>query len=309
MIVTVTLNPALDRTITIPHFTPGTVNRSTSTRIDAGGKGINVSKALKEMGTDSFATGFIAGANGRFIKEHLSALCINTNFVEVEGETRVNIKIVSEDGSHTDINEPGFNVTDSDFDRLIERVRQFCRHGNVIVISGSAPGNLSLESYVKLCTTVTSFEGVRLVLDADGAHLRSALAAKPDFIKPNTAELSNALGYEVSTREEIRAGALQMIEWGAKNVAVSMGSEGALFVNAHQAIHVRTPKVEVRGPVGAGDVMVAGIAQSLENGNDFESLARYAVAAGAASVTIEGTRMASRRMVLSLFGETIVEKL
>jgi len=309
MIVTVTLNPAMDRTITIPNFTPGAVNRSTSTRLDAGGKGINVSKALKEMGTDSIATGFIAGANGRFIKDNLSGLGINYNFVEVAGETRVNIKIISEDGSHTDINEPGFNVTESDFERLIERIKPYCRHGNTIVISGSAPGNLPVESYVKLCSAITSHEGVKLIVDADGQYLNAALQAKPDFIKPNTAELARTLGREINTMEEIHAGALELISRGAKNVAVSMGAKGAVFVNAQQALHVSTPKVPVLGPVGAGDVMVAGIAHSLQNGNNFENLARFAVAAGAASVTIEGTRMASRRMVLSLFGETTVEEL
>jgi len=309
MIVTVTLNPALDRTITVPQFKRGAVNRSTSSRLDSGGKGINVSKALKEMGAESIATGFIAGSNGRSIKERLTGQGINSDFVEVAGETRVNIKIVSEDGTHTDINEPGFDVTEADIGRLIDRVKSYCRHGNIIVISGSAPGNLSIENYVKLCTTVTTHPGVRLIVDADGEYLRAALGARPDFIKPNVKEMSNTLGYEIETLEDIRAGALQLIELGAKNVAVSMGSEGAVFVNPTHALYVRTPKVEVLGPVGAGDVMVAGIAQSLENGNDFESLARYAVAAGAASVTIEGTRMASRRTVLNLFGETTVEKL
>ena len=309
MIVTVTLNPALDRTITVPQFKPGAVNRSTSSRLDSGGKGINVSKALAEMGCDSIATGFIAGSNGRSIKERLTGQGINSNFVEVAGETRVNIKIVSEDGTHTDINEPGFDVTETDVQRLIDRVKTYCRHGNIIVISGSAPGNFSIDDYIRLCSAVTAHEGVRLIADADGAYLRAALSARPDFIKPNVKELSNTLGYEIETLDEICAGARQLIELGAKNVAVSMGSEGAVFVSPTQALYVRTPKVEVLGPVGAGDVMVAGIAQSMENGNDFASLARYAVAAGAASVTIEGTRMASRRTVLNLFGETTVEKL
>ncbi len=309
MIVTITLNPALDRTITIPSFIPGEVNRSTSTRLDAGGKGINVSKALHEMGIDSVATGFIAGRNGRHIKNMLSSLGIHSDFVEVAGETRVNIKIVSEDGTHTDINEPGFDITLFDFDRLMERVKSYCRHGNIIVLSGSAPANLSVERYAALCRTVTEHEGVRLIVDADGKFLTAALSAKPDFIKPNVTELSRALGYEIETLDDIKNGAMQMIADGARSVAVSMGSEGAVFVNPHQALYIRTPKVEVLGPVGAGDVMVAGIAQSMQSSNDFESLARYAVAASAASVTIEGTRMAPRRTVLSLFGETSVERL
>ncbi len=309
MIVTVTLNPAIDRTISVPTFKYGAVNRAVSTRIDAGGKGINVSKALKELGTKSVATGLIAGKNGRFIKDSLSGLCISTDFVDVVGDTRVNIKIVSDGGVHTDINESGFDVLPHDFDRLIKRVRSYCRHGNIIVISGSAPANLSLDSYEKLCKTVLDHEGVKLIVDADGTHLRTALSARPDFIKPNVAELSGVLGREVKTLEEIRDGARELIAEGAKNVAVSMGGDGALFVNARQALYVQTPQIEVRGPVGAGDVMVAGIAQSLESGNDFESLARYSVAAAAASVTVEGTRMAPRHTVVSLFSQTTVEKI
>ncbi len=309
MIVTVTLNPAIDRTIAVPDFKCGEVNRADTSRVDAGGKGINVSKALKELGSKSVATGFVAGKNGRFIKESLHGLGITTDFVEAVGETRVNIKIVSEGGVHTDINENGFDVSDHDLDRITKRLRSYLKSGNIIIISGSAPSNMSLESYEKLCRTVTERDDVKLIADATGEHLRAALSANPYFVKPNVAELSSVLGYEVKTLDEICDGARKLIEMGAQNVAVSMGAEGAVFVNGKEALLVRTPPVEAVGPVGAGDVMVAGIAHAIENGNEFSTLARYAAAAAAASVTVEGTRMAPRRTVLDLFSQTTAEKI
>jgi 1-phosphofructokinase len=309
MIITVTLNPAVDRTMHVPNFCAGRVNRASSARIDAGGKGINVSKTLKELGCDNIACGFIAGRYGRIIKEQLNAAGIKYDFVEVPGETRLNIKIISDDGTHTDINEPGFAVSEADFARLVERVAKNTHRDSIVVLSGSVPPNLPLSAYENLCAMIASKPGVRLIVDADGVHLRAALGSHPVFIKPNISELSSVLGHELTTVPEIVTGARKLIELGAQNVAVSMAGDGAVFVSGTRAVLVKPPKVPVLGPVGAGDVMVAGIAQSLEDGNDFATLARYAAAAATASVTIEGTRTASRRTVLQIFEQTSVEEL
>lgn len=309
MIITITLNPAVDRTLTVPRFCPGRVNRALASRVDAGGKGINVSKALKELGSESIACGLIAGRNGRMIKEQLTAANIKYDFVEVPGDTRVNIKIIGEDGIHTDINEPGFSVSESDFTRLIEHACRLARRDTIVALSGSVPPNLELARYQELCTRLVAQPDVSLIVDADGVHLRSALAAKPAFIKPNLHELEGVLGRELRTTEETVAGARELIAEGAQNVAISLGSEGALFVNARRALRVYPPKVDAVGPVGAGDVMVAAIAQCMEDKNDFENIARYASAAATASVTVEGTRMANRRTVLNVYEKTTVEEL
>ena len=309
MIITVTSNPAVDRTMHVPKFCAGRVNRATSARIDAGGKGINVSKALKELGCDSIACGLIAGRYGRMIKEHMTAAGIKHDFVEVPGETRLNIKIISDDGTHTDINEPGFSVSEEDFGRLIERVSKNAKRDSIVVISGSVPPNLPLTAYERLCQTVAARPGVRLIVDADGVHLKAALAAHPIFVKPNVSELASVIGREPTTVPEIVAGARELIAMGAQNVAVSMGGDGAIFVNESTAFHIHPPKVSVVGPVGAGDVMVAAIAHGLEVNDNFETLARFAAAAGTASVTTEGTSMASRRMVVQIFEQTSAEEL
>ena len=309
MIITITLNPAVDRTLYVPKFSAGRVNRASSARIDAGGKGINVSKALKELGCESIACGLIAGRYGRLIKEHLTAAGIKHDFVEVPGETRLNIKIISDDGVHTDINEPGFCVSEADFKRLIEYVEKNARRDCVVVISGSVPPNLPLSSYETLCQRIAARPNVRLIVDADGIHLKAALAAHPIYIKPNVSELGSVIGKEPATTEEIVAGAKTLMEMGAQNVAVSMGADGAIFVSSTRTLFVHPPKVNAIGPVGSGDVMVAAIAQGIEEKNDFETLARYAAAAGTASVTVEGTNMASRRTVLQMFNRTTAEDL
>ena len=144
MIVTFTMNPAIDRTLLIPDFEPGKVNHVGITITDAGGNGVNVCRALKIMGTDSMTCGFIAGKNGRFIKDYLSSLNIPYDFVDVPGETRINIKIVDRNGLHTDINESGFEINETDFNRLKERLTQYVRRDNSIVLCGSTPPNFTV---------------------------------------------------------------------------------------------------------------------------------------------------------------------
>ena len=309
MIITVTLNPAVDHTLFVPKFSAGQVNRATTSRMDAGGKGINVSKALKELGAESIACGLIAGRHGRSIKEALNAAAIQYDFVEVPGETRVNIKIIAEDGIHTDINEPGFDISEADFERLKDRVCRNTRHDSIVVLSGSVPPNLAMSSYETLCKKIVEREGVRLIVDSDAKHLQASLSAKPAMLKPNLRELTGYLGYEPQTPAEVVEGARKLIAGGAQTVAVSMGARGAVMVNASRAVLVTPPRVSAIGPVGAGDVMVAALAQSLEEGNDFLTTAKYATAAATASVTIEGTRMASRRKVLAVFQDTDVQEL
>lgn len=302
MIVTFLLNPAIDRTLIVPNFESGRVNHVGMTIIDAGGNGVNVSRALKVMGTDSMTCGFIAGKNGRFIKDYLSSLAIPFDFVDVPGETRVNIKIVDHNGIHTDINESGFEITDSDFNRLSERMAQYVRRDNSIVLCGSTPPNFTVERYGQICQAISA-RRCELFLDTSGKLLLEGLKSKPVYVKPNVQELEATLGMKVNSHEDICRGARELIGLGAQNVVVSMGAEGAIFMNENQTLFVAAPKVQVRGPVGAGDVMMAGIVHARLNRMDFENTACYAVAAASASVTVEGTRMAQRRDILKLFSD------
>ncbi len=303
MIVTFTMNPAIDRTLIVPDFEPGRINHVNDTITDAGGSGVNVCRALKVMGTDSMACGFIAGQNGRFIKDYLSSQNIPYDFVDVPGETRVNIKIVDRNGVHTDLNSSGFAVNDSDFNRLYERMALYLRRDNSIVLCGSAPLNFTVERYGQMCRTIVE-RGCELYLDTSGKFLLEGLKSGPVFIKPNLRELGLTLGENFTSHEDICRGARELLGRGAQNVAVSMGAEGAIFMSREQTLFVKAPKVPILGPVGAGDVMTAGIVHARQNRMDFENTACYAVAAASASITVEGTRMAPRREVLRLYGQT-----
>jgi 1-phosphofructokinase len=300
MIVTSSMNPAIDRTLFIPEFQPGKTNHVGETRTDAGGNGVNVCRALKVMGTDSMTCGFIAGKNGRYIKDYLSSLAVACDFVEVAGETRTNIKIVDQNGVHTDINEAGFEITDSDFKRLKTRMAEYTRRGNIVVMCGSTPPKFTLERYRELCCMATE-RGCELFVDAHGAVLMEGLKAKPMYVKLNQDELEDTLKTKFTSHEDICRGGREILGLGAANVVVSLGAEGAIFMGEGPTLFVKAPKVSVRGPVGAGDVMVAGIVHARQNRMDYATAACYSVAAASASVTVEGTRMATRRDVLRLF--------
>lgn len=308
MIVTITLNPAVDRTLFVPNFKPNEENHTESAHMDPGGHGISVCRALRMMGTASRACGFIGGQNGRIIKDYLNSVSIPFDFVEVKGETRINIKIIDGNGGYTEINDSGFEVADSDYDRLKERISQYMTHENKAVLCGAPTRNFDIEKYAELCRFVTD-RGVDLIVDTRPAYLAASLAAKPVFVKPSLSELEELLGTALKSHEDICRGAREIISRGAKNVAVSMGDDGAIFANENETLYITAPHIPVYGHVGAGSVMVAGICHGLSNNMDFESLAKYAVASATASVTEAGVVMASRRDILRVYAEVGAERI
>ena len=308
MVVTFTLNPAVDRTINVSKLRVNSVNRVLSAHFDAGGHGINVCRALKVMGTETMACGFIGGQNGRMIKDFLSAASIPYDFIEVPGETRVNIKIVEVDGSHTDINDAGFTISDSDYDRLRVRMGMYIGRENIIALCGAPTPGFTVERYGDLCRLLTG-RGARLIVDTQPDYMLKSLESRPVFVNPGLEEFSALMDREVTEVDEIVAGARELIGKGAQNVAIGMYERGAVFVSAAEALFITAPKVPIVGPVGAGAVLVAGICHGLENNMDFESLARYAVAAGTASVTVEGTGMAPRREIVRLYEKMHVDRI
>lgn len=190
MIITITLNPAMDRTLRIEHpLQPNKLNRAASTSVEPGGKGINVSRAVKALGGESVALGFSAGSNGRAMKDALTSVDIHHDFVDVPGNTRVNVQIIDLDGNHTEINEPGFKISDGDFLRFLERVEHYLDNNNIFVISGSVPPGFPLVNFIELIKTIKK-AGCRLIVDESGDLMREALKFEPDFVKPNIFELA-----------------------------------------------------------------------------------------------------------------------
>lgn len=310
MIITITLNTALDRTLRIDKpLVVGKLNRALSSYLEPGGKGINVSRAVKALGGESIALGFCAGANGRIMKDALTSADIHHDFVDIAGQTRVNTQIIDAQGGHTEVNEPGTKIEDADFLRLIDRMENYLDAGNIFVLAGSCPPDFPLKNYLKICKTIKR-AGCKLIIDAEGELLKAALDCEPDFVKPNIFELAEAVGDKPSADpEQVVVSARKMLALGARAVCVSMAQEGALLVSQDEseALYVNcNPKIYDEGSVGTGDAMVGAIANSLSKGLKFDEMARFAVATARASSRLAGTEMATLKKVYEVYETTEV---
>lgn len=310
MIITITLNAALDRTLRIEHpLTVGKLNRAVSSYLEPGGKGINVSRAVKALGGDSVALGFTAGTNGRMIKDMLTSADIHHDFVDIAGQMRVNTQIIDAQGGHTEINEPGSKLDDADFLRLLDRMESYLHEGNIFVLAGSTPPGFPLKNYRKLCKTIKK-RGCKLIIDAQGDLLLEALGCGPDFVKPNIFELAEAVGEKASADPDVvLVSARKMLDMGARAVCVSMSQEGAVLVSKDEseALYINTnPKIYDEGAVGTGDAMVGAIANSMSKGLKFDEMGRFAVATARACSRLPGTEMASLKRVYEVYETTQV---
>lgn len=308
MIVTVTMNPALDKTAALDELTPRGLNRLGEVRRDVGGKGINVSRAVAALGGSSLCTGFLAGETGRAMERALEEMeGLEPRFLFVPGETRTNLKIMEPDGSLTEFNEPGPDVTRAlpDLAALLE---ELLSAGDVVVLSGSAgPG--TPDTAYRALTELAHRKGARVFVDADGPLLEKALEAGPDLIKPNGYELGKLLGRPGSDVAELARMALELNRRGVGTVCVSLGGDGALFVHGGKALRAKGLKMEVRSTVGCGDTMVAALAYALNEGMAPGEGFRLAMAASAAACTTQGTCPPDRALVDRLLPEIKIEPL
>lgn len=289
MIITLTLNPAVDKTIEVNNFKVNTVNRVSSVRIDAGGKGINVSKVIHQLGEESIAMGILAGKSGEYIQKTLNDLKITNDFLYVDGETRTNLKIVDRvNRFNTDINEKGPSVNQNDLQSLLEKLLSKLDEKSVLVLSGSVPGNLNGDIYRKLIKEAKA-KGARTILDADGELFVEGIKSGPYLIKPNINELENYFKKTISSPYEAIDLAKEIFNLGVEKIVVSLGAEGAIFMTKNQTIFARGIKVQTISTVGAGDSMVAAMAMSIKNGYSFEKMIRLAMASSAACVMKAGT--------------------
>ncbi|HBM74172.1 MAG TPA: 1-phosphofructokinase [Clostridiaceae bacterium] len=300
MIRTVTLNPALDKTLEINNFEIDDVNRVSSVRIDAGGKGINVSKLIKILGGRSKAFGILSGRNGDYIKEYLDKAEIENDFVYAEGETRTNLKIIdSIRHTNTDINEPGPYVPYDKIKELERKIFGAIGENAVLVLSGSIPKSVSTDIYYRWIDMAKKLK-VRVVLDCDGELLKKGIKAEPYLIKPNINELEELLGRKVSGMDDMIKSARELLRSGIEVVVLSLGSDGALFVKDGCIIHAKGVRVDVKSTVGAGDSMVAALAFALDEGMSFEKAAALSAAAGTAKVTTSGSQPPSMDKIMSI---------
>ena len=285
-VITVTLNPAIDRTLTIPGFAVGKVNRVEQTRDMAGGKGVNVASALADFGFRVAVTGFLGRDNAAHFETLFERKGIADHFVRINGSTRIGLKIVDPAQQETtDINFPGLNASAKDFDSVMDRIAELASgKPGWVVISGSLPPGMPVETYGKLVASVKAM-GWNAVVDTSGEPLGHAVAAGPSVVKPNIHELEELAGHPLSSLPEILEAARQMLAQGVTLVAVSMGEKGALFVTKDELLTAKPPLVEVSGTVGAGDAMVAGIVASHLRGHSLPACARLATAFSLALLT------------------------
>jgi 1-phosphofructokinase len=310
MIITINLNPAVDKTVEIQNFEAGTVNRVSSLRVDAGGKGINVSKVILSLGGKSKAVGILGGTAGSFIKEYLDRLGIENDFYFIKGETRTNLKIVDYSSkTNTDINEPGPTLTGEDIEILKQMVFNDLEANTVVIFSGSVPPNVDKDIYGKWISAAKKV-GAKTVLDADGALLKYGIEAGPFLVKPNIHELEGLFGTKIDDIWEAERLARSLREeYGIELMVVSLGAKGAFFINKEYSLLAHGIKVDVKSTVGAGDSMVAALAYSLEMGYSVEKTVKLAMASGTANVMTSGSQAAPYKTIVELEKQVTLEYL
>ena len=309
MIYTVTLNPAIDKTVVIDNLRTGAVNRGVSVREDAGGKGINVSKCLKNLGVDSAAAMILAGDTGKRLENMLGEMGIPVLAVWAEGQSRTNLKIIDPvKQENTDINEPGPVVTPEILRTLQEKLCEQVKPGDIVILSGSLPAGVDRGLYGAWTTCFRNL-GACVYLDADGEPMQKGMAALPYMIKPNNDELAALTGEESLSREQMLAEGKRLQESGIREIIISLGGDGALFISEDGCYYAKGLKVPVKSTVGAGDSVVAAAAYGQVKNLSREEKIRVAVAMGGASVMQSGTQPPEAALVWELAKGVQITKL
>ncbi|MGX5773786.1 1-phosphofructokinase [Methylorubrum zatmanii] len=312
-LVTLTLNPAIDQTVTLDALTPGSVHRARSVWADAGGKGVNVASCLADWGLPVAATGVLGQDNAAPFTQLLAAKGIDDRFVWIPGETRTNLKLLDAgSGETTDINLPGLEFGPSTVEAVRAVLGDLTGAGSLAVLAGSLPRSLAADTYARL-TAELKRRGARVVLDASGPALAATLAAGPDAlpdaIKPNRHELEEWAGHPLPESADVLDAARSLQRRGIALVCVSLGAEGALFVSSEGAFRALPPPTRVASTVGAGDALVAGLVAGLHDGLALPDLARRALAFAAGKLSRTGANLPGRTEVEALAREIRVERL
>lgn len=299
MIYTVTFNPAVDYVLKTDSLVTGKVNRSSSEKIYFGGKGINVSLILKELGVKSRALGFTAGFTGAAIEKYLSENGIETDFVRLaDGFSRINVKIHS--GVETELNGQGPKIDRDELDRLFDKLDKL-ESGDELVLAGSIPATLPDNIYEKILASLSG-RNVRCIVDATGKLLLNVLKYKPFLVKPNDIELGEIFETIIGDAESAAVYARKLRDLGAQNVLVSMGEKGAVLVGSNDKVYkVRAVSGIARNTVGAGDSMVAGFLAGYNKYGSFEKALELGSAAGSATAFSDG--LALHEEILTIFNQ------
>jgi 1-phosphofructokinase len=305
VIVTVTLNPAIDETVTLETLRPGHVHRASAVAFHAGGKGVNVASCLADWGAKVTATGILGAGNAGLFERLAAEKGFDERFLRVPGETRTNIKL-SHDGDTTDINLPGLVVRKAELDAFVDTLTGLAEPEALFLLAGSVPTGVAPEIYAEL-TRMLSGRGAKVVLDTSGAALRAALAGArlPYAVKPNRAELEEFAGRALPRMGDVVAAARGL---GVALTVVSLGADGAVFVTAEAALHASAPPVAAASTVGAGDAMVAGILAAMAEDAGLERIARLGTAFAVCKLGQAGPNLPGRDVVEECAGNVTVKE-
>ena len=305
-IATLTLNPAIDQSVAISDFTAGEVNRVDWERSDPGGKGVNVASFLADLGFRVTVTGFLGRENCAVFERLFRDKGMTDAFLRIAGKTRVNVKIIDEvQRRNTDINFLGQAVGAADLASLRGAIDALLAGHQWFVLSGSLPAGVPADIYSELIGLLKS-AGKRVLLDTSGEPMRAAIAAAPHAIKPNIAELEEVLSVRLPDQAAVAQAARALVDGGIECVIVSMGKDGALFVDAQECLLALPPAVEVKSTVGAGDAMVAGFVAGRLRGASLADCARLATATAVGALTRLGPRLSTAQTTESIMQQVAV---
>ncbi len=297
MIITVTMNPAIDKTVDIDTLEKGTINRIENVLYDAGGKGINVSKAIKELGGTSIATGFLGLNGSEMITKCLVENGIATSFVMVDGDTRTNLKIVEKMGPVTEFNEPGPVIEEINIEQMENKLLKYANEETIFVLAGSVPRGVPKSIYKEIIEKVVA-KGAKVLLDAEGELFAEAIEAVPQIVKPNREELEAYFKCDhTATEDEIVVMGKCLINKGIGMVVISLGADGAIMLVGNDVYKCESIDVKKHSTVGAGDAMVGAIAYGIDKNLSLEDILRLSVATSTGAVTTLGTKPPVRAVV------------
>lgn len=308
MIFTLTMNPCLDRYIYVDELIVDDTIRAKKVVDYPAGKGIDVSRVIRELGGVSIAIALVGGANGRRLEEMLDKEGVIYSSIRVPQETRMNIILETSKGQYR-ISMPGEKIGVKKLQVVLEVLNALVRQGDVVVVSGSLPKGVAAEFYTGIIFTLKQW-GATVYFDADGDKLKAGLIGQPDYIKPNLHEFQRLIGKNVSSREEIISEARKVIEiHELKAILLTLGGEGAYFISKEKVLYTKTIKVPVKSAVGAGDSFLAGFVLKKTEGASDEEALRWANASGTAAVMTPGTRLCRKSDVEKLLEKVEVERI
>lgn len=303
MIYTVTLNPAIDYYVVMKEFVEGSLNTAEEGYTLAGGKGINVSKVLKNFGKESVALGFVGGFTGSFIKDDMKACNIAERFIELEENTRINMKLKTEK-TESEIAGKSPKISKENIEKLLDEIKNI-KKDDILILSGSVPNTIDKGIYGEIIEKLP--EGTKVILDTRGEPFTNALAKGVFITKPNIDELSEFFQKKLETTEEIVKAGKKLRVMGSKNVIISMGKEGSILISEKGVYKGNAPKGKLISSVGAGDSMVAGITYGLIEGKELEEAYKFGIASGSATAFSEG--LTTFETMENLLKEIIIEKI